>query len=68
MSKNSPTLAAALVLSLLVTSGCKSVLEKASAAPSNAPDPLQVQITPELAKTMSVGNARLETEIGRAHV
>ena len=51
------TLSFAMVLPLILLFGCKPAQEKARGA-KNATDPLEVEVTPELLKTISVGNAR----------
>ena len=55
MKRHGTTLTAALVALLLALPGCKPAAENSSAAASRTADPLQVQVTPELMKTITIG-------------
>jgi membrane fusion protein, heavy metal efflux system len=56
MKKSRNTLTAALVTLLLALPGCKHAAEASSAAAAGATDPMLVQVTPELMKSITVGS------------
>lgn len=61
MKRLSPALAAALVAFVTIAlPGCKPSASASSGSSAAAPDPMSVQVTPELAKSLTVGFPKLQ--------